>query len=58
MLTESAAAAGVDAETLKQTRNYLNGWALNSEQGSLYSRRAIEERAAEISLAHQRSLFQ
>ncbi len=57
MLTESAAAAGVDAETLKQTRNYLNGWSLTSEQGALYSRRAIEERAAEISLAHQRSLF-
>ena len=57
MLTESAAAAGVDAETLKATRNYLNGWSLASDQGSLYARRAIEERAAQISLAHQRSLF-
>ncbi len=57
MLTESAAGAGIDAETLKRSRNYLNGWSLNSEQGSLYSRRAIEDRASEISLAHQRSLF-
>jgi site-specific recombinase XerD len=57
MLTENAIAAGMDIDALKQTRNYLNGWSLNSEQGSLYSRRAIEERAAEISLAHQRSLF-
>jgi integrase len=57
MLTESATAAGVDAETLKQTRNYLNGWSLTSEQGALYSRRAVEERAAEISVAHQRGLF-
>jgi len=57
MLAESATAAGIDAETFKQASNYLNGWSLNSEQGSLYGRRAIEDRAAEISLVHQRSLF-
>lgn len=57
MLTESAIGAGVNVETLKQARNYLNGWSLNSEQGSLYSRRTIEERASAISLAHQRGLF-
>jgi hypothetical protein len=57
MLTESAAAVGSDAETFKAARNYLNGWSLHSDQGSLYARRAIEERASEISLAHQRSLF-
>jgi hypothetical protein len=57
MLTESAAIAGIDAETFKVTRNYLNGWSLHSDQGDLYARRAIEERAGEMSLAHQRSLF-
>jgi len=57
MLSENAAEAGVDAETLKAARNYLNGWLLHSDQGALYARRTIEERAGEISLAHQRSLF-
>ena len=57
MLTESAVALGIDPEMLTQIRNYLNGWSITSNQGALYSRRAIEERAAEISLAHQRSLF-
>jgi integrase len=57
MLQESATAAGMDATQFTAAQNYLNGWSLESTQGALYSRRAIEERAGEISLAHQRSLF-
>jgi len=57
MLVESATAAGMDGEAIKAAQNYLNGWSLDSTQGSLYARRAIEERAEEISMAHQRSLF-
>jgi integrase len=58
MLIESARTAGMDGESLKAAQNYLNGWSLDSEQGALYSRRATEELAREISMAHQRSLFQ
>ena len=57
ILEESGHAAGLDAEALKAARNYLNGWTLTSEQGTHYARRAIEERAREISLEHQRRLF-
>lgn len=57
MLVETARAAGMDGEALKAAQNYLNGWSLDSEQGALYSRRAVEERARELSMAHQRILF-
>uniref|UniRef100_E6PHS9 Putative Phage integrase n=1 Tax=mine drainage metagenome TaxID=410659 RepID=E6PHS9_9ZZZZ len=57
MLVENARKLGVDGEAFKQAQNYLNGWNLDSEQGALYSRRAIEGHARDISLAHQRSLF-
>lgn len=57
MLTETARASGIGGEAFKQAQNYLNGWQLASEQGAAYSRRAIEEQARNISLAHQRSLF-
>jgi len=57
MLVESARESGLSGESLKAAQNYLNGWSLTSEQGSLYSRRAIEDQAREISIAHQRSLF-
>lgn len=57
MLTESARERGIEGEAFKQAQNYLNGWHLTSDQGAAYSRRAIEEQARNISLAHQRSLF-
>ncbi|MDE2481707.1 MAG: site-specific integrase [bacterium] len=57
MLSESASASGIEGETFRQAQNYLNGWQLTSDQGATYSRRAIEEQARNISLAHQRSLF-
>ncbi len=57
MLTESARENGFEGEAFKQAQNYLNGWQLHSEQGASYSRNAIEERARDISMAHQRRLF-
>lgn len=57
MLTENARESGIEGEAFKQAQNYLNGWQLTSDQGAAYSRRAIEEQARNISLAHQRSLF-
>lgn len=49
--------SGLGDEQIKQAQNYLNGWRLHSDQGSLYARRAIEDHAREVSLAHQRRLF-
>jgi integrase len=57
MLDEASRNSGLDRETRKSAQNYLNGWSVTSDQGSLYTRRAIEQRAGEISLLHQRSLF-
>lgn len=57
MIVESARSADVKGEELKAAQNYLNGWSLDSEQSALYSRRAAEDHAREISLAHQRGLF-
>ncbi len=56
-LVETASAAGIDGVTLKGMQNYLNGWALGSEQGAKYSQRAIEKAAGDISLEHQRRMF-
>jgi integrase len=58
MIVESARAGGVKGEELKAAQNYLNGWSLDSEQSALYSRRATADQAREISLAHQRRLFE
>lgn len=41
-----------------EIRNYLMGWSPNSQQGTKYTRRYIEAKAQEISLEHQRRLFQ
>ncbi len=49
--------AGCDAEAARAVRNYLNGWEPNSAQSSTYTRRFVEGRAQEISLAHQRRIF-
>ena len=58
MFVESALKAGIDDNGLKSAQNYMNGWNLDSEQSALYSRRSTEERAREISLIHQQSLFE
>lgn len=57
MLAKAARAAGVEGEAFKAAQNFLNGWGLDSEQGTHYARREMEERAREISMMHQRSLF-
>jgi hypothetical protein len=57
MLDRTMTEAKMDANAKKAAQNYLNGWNLTSEQGAQYARRANEERAREISLAHQRGMF-
>lgn len=57
MLDKTMTEAKMDANAKKAAQNYLNGWNLTSEQGAHYARRANEERAREISLAHQRGIF-
>ena len=57
MLSEAARLNGLDDAAFKAAQNYLNGWALTSNQGIHYSNRDIEASAAKISLAHQQSLF-
>jgi integrase len=56
-LDRIARAEKLDSDAIKSVQNYLNGWSLVSNQGEHYSRRAIEERAREISLEHQRGMF-
>lgn len=56
-LSETLEASGCDAEAAKAVRNYLNGWEPNSSQSSTYTRRFVEAKAQEISLAHQRRIF-
>ena len=56
-LSETLQASGCDAESAKAVRNYLNGWEANSSQSSTYTRRFIEAKAQEVSLAHQRRIF-
>lgn len=57
MFVETARTTGIDGEAPKAAQNYINGWSLTSEQGALYAGRALQERARELSLAHQRRLF-
>jgi len=57
MLSEAGRVNGLDNAGFKAAQNYLNGWALTSNQGVHYSNRDIEASAAIISLAHQQSLF-
>lgn len=57
MLSEAARANGLNDAAFKAAQNYLNGWALTSNQGIHYSNRDIEASAVKISLAHQQSLF-
>jgi hypothetical protein len=57
MLDRTMSEAQMDANAKKAAQNYLNGWNVTSEQGAHYSRRANEERAREISLAHQKRMF-
>jgi site-specific recombinase XerD len=56
-LDRIARAERLNDDAVRGVQNYLNGWSLGSSQGEHYSRRAIEERAQEISLEHQRSMF-
>lgn len=57
MLDRTMTEAKMDENAKRAAQNYLNGWNLTSEQGAQYARRANEERAREISLAHQRGMF-
>ncbi|MGB8204316.1 MAG: site-specific integrase [Candidatus Baltobacteraceae bacterium] len=57
MLSKAARENGLADAAFRAAQNYLNGWSLTSNQGTHYSQRDIEESAAQISLAHQRSLF-
>jgi len=57
MLSESAAAAGINSETLEPMRRYLDGWRLTATRVNFIRVGRVEERAAQISLTQQRSLF-
>ena len=56
-LSETFERAGCSQSLAKEVRNYLNGWDSDSTQGAHYSATYIEKKAAEISLAHQRRIF-
>lgn len=56
-LSETLNRAECGPELAKEIRNFLNGWDPDSDQGAKYNRRYLESKAAEVSLAHQRRLF-
>jgi integrase len=56
-LSETFEHAGCGQELAREVRNFLNGWDPDSTQGARYSATYIEAKATEISLAHQRRLF-
>lgn len=56
-LSETLSRAECGPELAKEIRNFLNGWDPDSTQGAKYNRRYLEGKAAEVSLAHQRRLF-
>jgi integrase len=56
-LSETLNAVECGPELAKEIRNFLNGWDPDSSQGIKYNRRYLETKAAEVSLAHQRRLF-
>ena len=56
-LSETFERAGCSQSLAEEVRNFLNGWDPNSTQGAEYTATYTEAKAAEISLAHQRRIF-